>query len=643
MLSIEMRTAVVTAVVALLMASATVAATAPGTNSSGGERVMETNTTDVKLTVSTAWADPTGDTDALLAANVTELNGTDTAWVWFEYRAEGADRWQRADGNETDEPGPVRGEARDLEPGTTYEYRALATDYNETTVVTGETETFTMPATATVDVRTEWADLLGETEMILGGNLTAIEGTDTASVWFEYRLEGVDEWTALESETRNETGRFTAEVDGLEPNATYEYRAVATDRYQSTIATGETKTFETLHRSPEIETEPVAAVDDSSAVLNATLRELGSADEVAVEFRYRKAGSTGWQWTNETIVAEPGTVTQHVDGLEADTTYEYVVGAFAGEYGDSVDLGDRRSFATDPAVSVTTDDVRNVDDGSATVYGSLENGDRDEATVAVEYRARGATAWERTDAALASDGTVSGTVTDLEAGTTYEFRVVADVGHAADAGDVRTATTDERPVVRTAQAAEIDDSTATVSASLTDLGGAASATVTFEYRAQGDDGWRSTDGQRLTEPGAVDAVVTDLESDTTYEYRAVATASDGYDAVGSVRTFTTETASQPPVVDELRADENSPPNPHADLSVDWRVTDADGDLEVVTVTVRDGAGGVVYTAETDVAGSATSGSEAFGVKHGAGDTYTVTVETTDADGETTTERTTVTA
>lgn len=86
-----------------------------------------------------------------------------------------------------------------------------------------------------------------------------------------------------------------------------------------------------------------------------------------------------------------------------------------------------------------------------------------------------------------------------------------------------------------------------------------------------------------------------------------------------------------PVVDLLRVTESSPPNPHAELSVEWAVSDDGGNLEAVDIEVYDG-NRVVDSETVSTSGDAANGSTAFKIKKGAGSTYAVTLKVVDEAG-----------
>ncbi|SFL44214.1 hypothetical protein SAMN04487950_3765 [Halogranum rubrum] len=82
----------------------------------------------------------------------------------------------------------------------------------------------------------------------LRGELTNFGGAETADCYFEYREVPTESWTATATQTRSETGEFSADVDELTSRRYYEVRAVA-DVSDDDVATGSTRTFGTPSRS----------------------------------------------------------------------------------------------------------------------------------------------------------------------------------------------------------------------------------------------------------------------------------------------------------------------------------------------------------------------------------------------------------
>lgn len=93
--------------------------------------------------------------------------------------------------------------------------------------------------------------------------------------------------------------------------------------------------------------------------------------------------------------------------------------------------------------------------------------------------------------------------------------------------------------VSTGDATNVSGSSATVSGNLSDLGGADSVDVYFEWGESGS-GLPNTSGrQTLSTTGTVEADLSGLQSGTEYTYRIVAETSSGDSAQGDTRSFTT--------------------------------------------------------------------------------------------------------
>jgi hypothetical protein len=81
----------------------------------------------------------------------------------------------------------------------------------------------------------------------LSGSVDAMDGYDSVECSFEWREEGSSSWSETEAETREQTGDFDAELDGLDPETEYEYRArgVAEHDGEETEGLGDIEVFET--------------------------------------------------------------------------------------------------------------------------------------------------------------------------------------------------------------------------------------------------------------------------------------------------------------------------------------------------------------------------------------------------------------
>lgn len=182
-------------------------------------------------------------------------------------------------------------------------------------------------------------------------------------------------------------------------------------------------------------------------------------------------------------------------------------------------------------------------------------------------------------------------------------------------------------VVETGPVGDVTSSSATLSGDLSETN-AETTDVFFDLREADATEWSRTEAGSLSEPGLFDRTVTELAADSEYRYRAVATADDET-VTGETRSFATAEPA-PPSVDRLSVEEDSPPNPHAELDVEWAVSDPDGELDAVTIEVTgDGSRSTSQSAEVSVDGETANGLETFEFNHGAGSTYEIELTVTD--------------
>ena len=317
--------------------------------------------------------------------------------------------------------------------------------------------------------------------------------------------------------------------------------------------------------------------------------------------------------------------------------------------GDDSDDDDDNDDEEPASLTVSTTGASDVGESSATLEGSLDElPDGDTATVGFEYRRAGEDGWSTTAATtLTAAGAFDESLTDLADGTDYEFRAVAETDGDADVGTTLAFATDAIPVtvdVSTTGSAAVNETTATLEGTLDVLDGASSAEVAFEWGVSGEGLPETTSPETLSATGAFDATLSDLADGTDYEFRAVADA-DGTTDAGDTLALTTDTADEPepsdPVIDDYAVTEKGSPNPHAEITARWAVSDADGDLDSVLVEVVDGRGRVRDSVRTNVRGSKASGTDELRVKHARNARFDVRLTVTDRSGHAVAETRTV--
>ena len=91
-----------------------------------------------------------------------------------------------------------------------------------------------------------------------------------------------------------------------------------------------------------------------------------------------------------------------------------------------------------------------------------------------------------------------------------------------------------------------------------------------------------------------------------------------------------------PEIDEYHVEEDSPPNPHAEIHASWSVSSPESPLELVLIEVFEQSDeqSPVDSEVIDVSGPAESGTVSFTVSHGSGDSYRVSLEVRNDAGHT---------
>jgi len=385
--------------------------------------------------------------------------------------------------------------------------------------------------------------------------------------------------------------------------------------------------------SVAVSTEGVSSAGVTTATLSGNLTDLGGASSADVYVNFREAGSSSWKGSYRETVSSTGSYSIDVIELSPGTEYEFRAAVEASD-GDT-DTGSTAAFETfDHHLVVETAD----DSGilySYTTSGAVVGGEKaeignndsitknDDGTYTVDGE---------TGNGYADDWYFKGDVFDWSAeqhpdaiNDDYELRLDGTVVTP----DEPTADTD--PQVVTDSPTSVTESEATLHGTLEDLGRASLADVSFQYREPGASSWNATAAETLSSTGTFQRTVDGLSTDTEYEYRAVASASNGDVDTGTAVAFTTSSSrSSGPSIDSYEVNESGSPNPHADITAEWSVSDSDGDLSWVLVQVIDSDGYVVDASKSNVSGSSVADVDYFKIKNVDGQTFDVQVMVEDA-------------
>ena len=234
-----------------------------------------------------------------------------------------------------------------LNPGTTYHYRAWATNSEGTTQ--GSVLNFTTSVLAPTVTTTDAASILSSSAT-LGGNVTNANGATVTSRGIKW---GTTSNPTTSITIGSGTGAFTTSLGSLSPGTEYYYRSWATNSAGTTDGT--VKSFTTSALAPTVTTTDAASILSSSATLGGNVT---NANGATVTSRGIKWGTTSNPTTSITIGSGTGVFTTSLGSLSPGTEYYYRSWATnsAGTTNGTV-----KSFTTSAlAPTVTTTDAASI-------------------------------------------------------------------------------------------------------------------------------------------------------------------------------------------------------------------------------------------------------------------------------------------
>ena len=179
-------------------------------------------------------------TEASLVGQVGDSSGAADVIGYFEYGKTNSLGSQTAEQTANPSSGIISETLRNLDPGTTYYYRAVAKYNGET--ATGSIETFETPAHVPPTATTNAANPVGVNSAQLNGTVS-----NDAGYYFEWGTST----GALTNKTADKGfgGNVNESLSGLTENTTYYFRVVATKAGGPDVP-GETKSFKTDPSEP---------------------------------------------------------------------------------------------------------------------------------------------------------------------------------------------------------------------------------------------------------------------------------------------------------------------------------------------------------------------------------------------------------
>jgi hypothetical protein len=479
-------------------------------------------------------------------------NGFATSW-YFEYGT------TTSFGSVTPGSSPLMGDAdavvsyslAGLLPQTTYHYRLVANSAGGTTV--GASFSFTTQAVPVPPtVVTLEPDGVKRSSATLKGT---VNPNGLATSWrFQYGASGSYGSFTPEFDLPAGGGAVAVsfQVTDLQPDQIYHYRLVAVS--QDGQSAGNDISFTTPEKVPPgMTTFEVERVTSGSAMLRGSVNPNGLATQVLFIYGV----PPNMFWATPDVDLPPGDeevqVSYLVKGLQPDQAYHYrlvVTSEFGEAYANIV------NFTTGPRVPpvAVTLEPEEVTTGSAVLKGTVDTKELWTSWYFEYGTSPESYDYSTSGAYLAPDPgvlAVSFPLTDLPAGQTYYYRLVATSDGGQSVGEEVAFTTLPLPTAVTLEPEAVKPDSAVLMGAVNTHGYA--TLWRFEYGTSSDYGSFTSIASLAPDAGevVVSFPLVDLQPEQVYHYRLVATY-EGGETVGEDVSFITPRAPFPPTVATLR-------------------------------------------------------------------------------------------
>ena len=429
-----------------------------------------------------------------------------------------------------------------LSPNTQYYVRAYATSIYGTRYA-NEVEFNTGQSATTPFVSTFQVTNITQTTATCGGNVVADGGVDVTMRGVCWSTTPYPTTEDSKTEDGNGTGVFTSSLTGLDANTTYYIRAYATNEIGTSYGNEVSFTTEQNPDLPTVITTAITNITQTSATSGGEVTADGGSPVTVRGICWSTSTNPTLANSFSTNGSGLGSFVSQMDGLEENTKY-YVRAYATNSAGTS--YGNENSFTTGQTITsptVTTDDVTNITQTTATSGGNVTSDGG--ATVTVRGVCWSTSQNPTTADNLTTDGSGIGTfissLIGLTANTTYYVRAYATNSAGTSYGNEKSFTTLQEvtlPSVSTAPVTNVTTNSATSGGTVTDDGGA--------FVSARGVCWSTSQNPTLADPhtndgtgtGSYISQLTGLTSNTTYYVRAYATNSAGT-SYGNQETFTT--------------------------------------------------------------------------------------------------------
>ena len=426
-----------------------------------------------------------------------------------------------------------------LQSAETYYLRAYATNSKGTSY--GEIITATTKSGGPILSTTDASDIT-KVSAKSGGNVTSDGGsTLTERGLFYGTTEELNADSSKIKDSGTSTGTFTSSLTGLTKGTKYFIMAYA--KNSSGYGYGKIKSFNTVGDPPTVETTAVDKISGTKAEASGKVTSNGGESLSSYGFAYGKSSSPSiednkWEVGTKDVEDEFKGL---ISGL--DTSTKYYVRAYATNV-RGTSYGVNKDFTTTNGLpGVTTVSTDSINGNSAFIKGKIDdNGGSATTSYGFAYAETANPTIDGFKIEVGTDGSgeYGGKIKSLKKSTKYYVKAYATNANGTSYGEqLNFTTTDGMPKVNTVGSRDIVGTKATATGTIIDNGGEALTSYGFVYSTDQNptiSGTKLEVGKDTT--GGYSGLITGLNTETKYYYRAYATNSAG-SAYGSELSFTT--------------------------------------------------------------------------------------------------------
>jgi hypothetical protein len=428
-----------------------------------------------------------------------------------------------------------------LKKNTLYYYRAYAT--NAAGIGYGDFLSFQTLEKPLLVVTTQTATNIGSDAAVINGSYTGGAGANISTAFMLGTETDTGKYSRLATDITNSDGTFSKVLNGLQPNTTYYYQALASNIYNDfTVLPGDFMSFTTLPPNmPEVETKNPSGVTSSSVNLSGiVLKNNGLA---VIE--------TGFLWGTDPnpenkVVAPTGSDGRNfsypLSGLKGGTSYNikaYASNSVGTGYGKVISFN---TPARIPALSTTAADF-NADSWQVNFTGNIEDTG---GAMLTEYGFRYSTDQQKWIPLIIDRGSLTGRIAaqlnglnQLPTGIYYVQAYGVNPMGTGYGNTVSFATPVIPKLVASVEGLGFDS--AVLIGNITDTGnkGLPCQNIQFQYRPIGETQWQTVGSEQgLFVPGLFRLNLAGLKPGTKYEFIAQAYNPAGWGSSQVVPFFT---------------------------------------------------------------------------------------------------------